>query len=536
MHRYLSWIWAAFLWTAFVIVSLYCRPLLPIDETRYVSVAWEMWIHNEFLVPHLNGAVYSQKPPLFFWLMHAGWWLFGVNAWWPRIIAPAFAFANLFLVSWFSLKLWPEHCDKGPRSSVILAGFLLWSLFATVTMFDMILAFFTLAAVSSVFLAWRNKPVGWWIVAGIAMGLGALTKGPVILLHVLPVALLAPWWAERPPAGGWRNWYLFMIGSVLIGAGIALCWAVQAAVSGGPEYARAIFWTQTAGRVGNSFAHKQPWWFYGVLSPLWLYPWGIWGVLWKDVRLLKQDRGLRFCASWCIPVFVLLSLISGKQLYYLLPLFPAFSLVVCRVLQNMSGPVPRKEQWGIAGVIAFVGAVLTLAPLTVHLTGAPEWIGNISPIWGMFTIGLAFMFFIRKPKDITSAVRLLSFTSISLILIINFSLFGGALPGYDIQKISSHISGLQTRGIKISQYGKYHGQYHFLGRLREPIEILTDLDRVKVWAHNNPGGYVIMYCRNRVSADEPGVDYEQDFRGKQVVIWKAAVLAERPKLLESMYH
>ncbi len=28
------------------------RPLLPIDETRCVSVAWEMWQSGNFLVPH----------------------------------------------------------------------------------------------------------------------------------------------------------------------------------------------------------------------------------------------------------------------------------------------------------------------------------------------------------------------------------------------------------------------------------------------------------------------------------------------------
>ena len=35
------------------------RPLLPIDETRYASVAWEMFTHGSWLVPHLNGAPYS---------------------------------------------------------------------------------------------------------------------------------------------------------------------------------------------------------------------------------------------------------------------------------------------------------------------------------------------------------------------------------------------------------------------------------------------------------------------------------------------
>ena len=69
---------AAALWLLLVGVALATRPLLPVDETRYVSVAWEMWQRGDFLVPHLNGSPYSDKPPLLFWLMHAGWWVFGV--------------------------------------------------------------------------------------------------------------------------------------------------------------------------------------------------------------------------------------------------------------------------------------------------------------------------------------------------------------------------------------------------------------------------------------------------------------------------
>lgn len=37
------------------LLSLALRPLFPVDETRYIAVAWEMWEQREFLVPHLNG-------------------------------------------------------------------------------------------------------------------------------------------------------------------------------------------------------------------------------------------------------------------------------------------------------------------------------------------------------------------------------------------------------------------------------------------------------------------------------------------------
>jgi 4-amino-4-deoxy-L-arabinose transferase-like glycosyltransferase len=36
------------LWAAVVLGGLLTRPAWPIDETRYLAVAWEMWNHGEF--------------------------------------------------------------------------------------------------------------------------------------------------------------------------------------------------------------------------------------------------------------------------------------------------------------------------------------------------------------------------------------------------------------------------------------------------------------------------------------------------------
>src|SRR3569833_3277903 len=69
---------------ALAAVAILTRPLTPIDETRYVSAAWEMWLRDDFLVPFKNGTPYSDKPPFMFWMFQAGWALFGVNDWWPR--------------------------------------------------------------------------------------------------------------------------------------------------------------------------------------------------------------------------------------------------------------------------------------------------------------------------------------------------------------------------------------------------------------------------------------------------------------------
>ena len=76
---------ALFMLILLVAVAYASRPLTPIDETRYIGVAWEMWLRGDFLVPFKNGAPYSHKPPLMIWLYQAGWAIFGVNEWWPPV-------------------------------------------------------------------------------------------------------------------------------------------------------------------------------------------------------------------------------------------------------------------------------------------------------------------------------------------------------------------------------------------------------------------------------------------------------------------
>ncbi|MDA0369371.1 MAG: glycosyltransferase family 39 protein, partial [Proteobacteria bacterium] len=92
--HFLAWI---ALWASVVVAALIFRPLLPLDETRYLAVAWEMWRSGDLLVPELNGAFYSHKPPLLFWFINAGWRVFGPSEIWGRLVAPGFGLASVFL-------------------------------------------------------------------------------------------------------------------------------------------------------------------------------------------------------------------------------------------------------------------------------------------------------------------------------------------------------------------------------------------------------------------------------------------------------
>ncbi|MBI3901444.1 MAG: hypothetical protein HY306_00630 [Nitrosomonadales bacterium] len=127
------------LWLVIVIGAIGLRSVWPVDETRYLTIAWEMWLRGDWWVPHLNGVPYSDKPPLLFWLFHLGWAIGGVNEGWPRLVPPLAALANVALTMHLSHRLWPERPERARTTALILFGSLLWLACSTVLLFDMLL-------------------------------------------------------------------------------------------------------------------------------------------------------------------------------------------------------------------------------------------------------------------------------------------------------------------------------------------------------------------------------------------------------------
>jgi 4-amino-4-deoxy-L-arabinose transferase-like glycosyltransferase len=229
-------------WLLLVVTSQSLLPLMPIDETRYVAVAWDMWLRHDFLVPHLNGETYAHKPPLLFWLINLGWWFFGVNEWWPRLVPGLFVLANLWLTQRVAGLLWPQRANVAFWAPTILLGSLYWSLFTTRLMFDMMMVLFTLLALLGVLLARRSRYWG-WVLFALGIGLGLLTKGPVILLYTLPPALAAPLWIDRPVAG-WSRGFFMQFGGVCGGGGVGIWLVFAAKKKGGAEYTTPPKWIE----------------------------------------------------------------------------------------------------------------------------------------------------------------------------------------------------------------------------------------------------------------------------------------------------
>ena len=457
-----------------------------------------------------------------------------MNDVWPRLVPALFALVNLFLCAHLARRLWPGDRDISALAAWLLLGGALWLLFTGPLMFDMLIVFSVLLGITGVLRAWREPGwSGWWVV-GAAIGLGVLSKGPVILLHILPVALLAPWWATERRPQSWPRWYAGIGLGIVVGAAIALSWAIPAALAGGPAYSDAIFWGQTAGRMATSFAHRQPWWWYLPLLPLLLFPWLLWPPVWRAlvrVRAYGRDAGVRFCLAWIVPVFIGFSLISGKQPQYLLPLFAAFALLVSH---NLTHPPLPAGRWAMLPVSLSVAAVstalLALPALMARYPKLPTWAVDISPLTGaVFMLVALALLAIPKSKDNHFRAQTLALAMAVLVVCVHIGIMPAAAPDNDLRPIGRYLRTLQDQGTPIAHLGKYHGQFQFVGRLEKPLAVIQ-IDGIEAWFAQHPNGKLIAYADNWQPPAQAQPEFTQAFRSSSVGVWgAAAVQVQKPK-------
>ena len=421
-------------WGVLVALALTLRPPLPIDETRYLSVAWEMWVRGDYLVPYLNGQPYSDKPPLLFWMMQLGWAVFGVTDWWARLVAPIFGLASMALTPAIARRLWPHDRGAAGLAPWILLGTAWWTVFITPTTFDTLVTFFVLLGILGILRAGQESSGRGWTMLSAAVGLGILTKGPMILLYMVPIGLAAPWWTNR--RGGWLRWYSRLTLAIALGLGIALAWAVPAALSAGEPYARAIFWDQTSTRLGQVAEHRRAFWWYAPLVPALVFPWPLAPVAWRGWRAALATPltpATRLLLAWIVPPFLILSLVGGKQAHYLLPLLPAFALLT-------------------AHGISVLGAIVT-----------------------------------------PGRIRLIAMLSPALMLLLHLAVLPYLAVGFDVAPLARKIHSWQEAGRPVAHAGRYHGQFQYAGRLEQPLEVIprrTERD----WLARHPGGKVISHA------------------------------------------
>jgi len=334
------WVW----FLVPLVVGAATRGLWAPDEPRRAEVAREVFESGHWLVLHLCGRPYPDKPPLAYWVMGALGWVSGWSVFAMRLAPIAATAWTAHLTARLARRWW--GAGEAVWAPVLLLGSVALALEGSRVQIDPLLLATTTAAleradraVASPAAANRRS----WAVAGWC-GLGGLLKGPVA--WVVVAVVLAAWRlaAQRPEPRASRG---ARLAAVALAVGPVAVWAGAAALRE-PSVARELFFGQHAGRITAADApHAGPLWKYALDLPALLLPWtvpivaGLWGAVGRGRA--RTDLGRARAGLWLLAVFAFFSLIPPKRGIYLLPLIPAAALLGARWLaaRIADGRFPR---------------------------------------------------------------------------------------------------------------------------------------------------------------------------------------------------
>jgi len=345
------------------------------DEPRYAEVSREMVNGGDWILMHRNGNLYTDKPPLFFWAVAISSFLWqGMTPFSVRFPSALFGTLTVLLTFFIGRRLYSSR--TGFLSGLILATSFQFAYLSTRGNIDTTLTFFTTASMLC-FLKWyQQSKEGETSLKGmkglsfygyyIGMAFATLAKGPIgFILPLLGTLLFLLVQKDWKGIKAMR----LLPGSLLFLA-IVLAWYLPAILIGGKEYLEATLFHHSFDRFAKGSAHIRPIYYFFYNFPADFLPWIIFlpaAMVYGFSRAMKAKRKeFLFLMAWFIFIFLFFTLSKGKRGLYLLPLFPAVSLMIGKLWEDFISFSMRhfRNEWiilplyGLMGVICVAGVAL----------------------------------------------------------------------------------------------------------------------------------------------------------------------------------
>jgi len=358
-------------------LGLYLATSIPLqdpDEGRNAEVAREMATTGDWVVPHLAGMPYLDKPPGFFWSAALRIHLFGPTRWAPRLSALVSALITLLALALLARRI--GGAALAWRAAALLAAAPLFAVMGAYVIFDMPLALFvtavwTLLALEMAGGASRGRRAGMFL----GLAIGVLVKGPVMLAWVVGGSLATALVARSRDPLRWLAW--------LPG------WLIVLALDGGwfalacrryPEYPRYAFVEESLERLTTGhFKREQPWWMIPATLIGGALPWSLF-TPWSPSRVRKAaDSGgalgraaLHVALGFVAFALIFFTLSRSKLVTYLVPAVPPLALIAAFAWSTVRGPA----RYAFALLLLFtpgLALVLGASPVrqTFEVSGEP---------------------------------------------------------------------------------------------------------------------------------------------------------------------
>ena len=466
-------------------------------EPRYAEIARVMFLKNQWLVPTINGNLYTDKPILYFWLVLIGAKFFGVvNEWTMRL--PAALGGVGFVVATYLIGRDLVSSRVGFISAVILATAMrvLWEArWAHVdTVFCALFALALYFGARTVFCKGRPSEI---LLVYLFVALATLTKG--LIGVVLPGLILGGFIVVR------RDWSLI--------ARLKLHWgALIVFIVAGPwfylvnrlthgTWLTDFIYIHHIQRYTAGAGHRQPFYYYLTTLPPDFLPWTIFIVpaffAYRPLRSRFPDPVVQFFLVWFSAVFLFFSVSNTKRDLYLLPLFPSIAIFLGVYLDDLiQGRLAQDFLYrGLIGsFFALIAVVGLCAPAAAWLYYRDASTAVVSVSVPLLIAGVAAIVYVWRLQPlnvaaVTAALMAVTVMCASIWLMPYLESFKSPRP------FSNQVRQIVPSSARLFIYADTMNDFnYYIGR--EMIPVLSDASAVDRLLRGNEDVYLIIRERD----------------------------------------
>ncbi len=484
--------------TLLFLFNLGGRDLWEPDETRYAVIARDMKGTGDWILPHFNREIYAEKPPLFFWLINLStFFLGGNNELTNRLPSALAGLTALFITFLFGERLF--NLRVGFLSAMVLATCMLFPQLSRWMMLDSLVTLFLLLSLFYFYLGYEDEEGRrkYYLLAGLFMALGVLTKGPIGYLS-LPIFFLFALIQQEIK----KFWNRNLLWGCLLSLILVLIWWIPACWIGGRDYIYWLLLKQAVGTYveGGRHFHPEPFYFYFVRFPLEFFPWIVFlptAFIFGRRKEFGKRKEILFLSLWFIFIFLFFTLSKGKKDNYLLPLYPAAAMMVGS-LWDLGFRSGKGGKGFLSGLLVLI--FLFLAGLVLLLSKIPQRF--YSDVMTYHSLGLSIFFYLLVGSFLSllffiKKKRWVSFMS----LIITFALFHLHIsyflppklnPQRSAKAFSEKVLKRMEPGDDLKTYSlKSNGLLYY--SKRSYIESIQGKDRFLEIVHSPQRVFVVIY-------------------------------------------
>lgn len=357
-------------------------PLMDRDEPRFATAAREMNADAEITVPTFNGKERLDKPILIYWGMQLSYAILGTHEFAARLPSViCMVLLVLLLNRWGREWFGPKAGLLAGFSAATTLQFLIHGRWAAADM-PMILSIaaahyglFTLLGLGYSDARKKARDFGhhdwvpFWIFY-LSLGLGFLAKGPIAWASPV-LTLLAfryVFWKDDLPLHR-----LHLSRGILVVLLVIAPWGIPALIQTNLRFLTVGIGYHVVERGMDPFGGRG--WvpgFYLLTALFSLMPWVAFAHAMYARCREKWTVKEAYLVSWIVPVYLMFSIFATQLPHYVLPAFPAISLLFGGIF--IGGDIERESLrrgrvffWSVSGIYFFlILALMALAPLPVY--------------------------------------------------------------------------------------------------------------------------------------------------------------------------